>query len=234
MAGVGAQHCTVVATYHTPCGVANCPWCELELPHNATPEMVGVRCYEITGSTRNHMRTAAITYARHMSAVREIMDSYALPPAKLHVVRTTAQMFDTEFAAQYETFMQPHADYHPVPGRSVASSSGATADWWQGAAAPSGSGSVGTTRPESRFMDENEFPKWEYLGGKGKKLTWRAYCRDPCELLEAAFELGLGQVALTIDDWKYEVNLLNMTQTSLTSETKAVRLVRRLTGPPAS
>jgi hypothetical protein len=41
-------------------------------------------------------------------------------------------------------------------------------------------------------------------------------------------------VALTIDDWKYEVNLLNMTQTSLTSETKAVRLVRRLTGPPAS
>ena len=180
------------------------------------------------------MRTAAITYARHMSAVREIMDSYALPPAKLHVVRTTAQMFDTEFAAQYETFMQPHADYHPVPGRGVASSSGATADWWQGAAAPSGSGSVGTTRPESRFMDENEFPKWEYLGGKGKKLTWRAYCRDPCELLEAAFELGLGQVALTIDDWKYEVNLVNMTQTSLTSETKAVRQVRRLTGPPAS
>ena len=56
------------------------------------------------------MRTAAITYARHMSAVREIMDSYALPPAKLHVVRTTAQMFDTVFAAQYETLMQPHAD----------------------------------------------------------------------------------------------------------------------------
>ena len=83
-------------------------------------------------------------------------------------------------------------------------------------------------------MDENEFPKWEYLGGKGKKLTWRAYSRDPCELLEAAFELGLGQVALTIDDWKYEVNLVNMTQTSLTSETKAVRQVRRLTGPPAS
>jgi hypothetical protein len=83
-------------------------------------------------------------------------------------------------------------------------------------------------------MDENEFPKWEYLGGKGKNLSWRAYYREPCELLEAAFELRLGQVALTIDDWKYEVNLVNMTQTSLTSETKAVRQVRRLTGPPAS
>ena len=178
------------------------------------------------------MRTAAITYARHMSAVREIMDSYALPPAKLHVVRTTAQMFDTVFAAQYETFMQPHADYHPVPGRGVASSSGATADWWQGAAAPSGSGSVAATRPESRFMDENEFPQWEYLGGKGKKLTWRAYCRDPCELLEAAFELGLGKVALTIDDeWDYEVDLVNMKQRSLATE--AIRAVRRLTGPPA-
>ena len=178
------------------------------------------------------MRTAAITYARHMSAVREIMASYALPPAKLHVVRTTAQMFDTVFAAQYENIMQPHADYHPVPGRSVASSSGATADWWNGAAAPSDSGSVGTTRPESRFMNENEFPKWEYLGGKGKKLTWRAYCREPCELLEAAFELGVGKVALTIDDeWNYEVDLVNMKQRSLATE--AIRAVRRLTGPPA-
>ena len=232
MAGVGAQHCTVVATYQTPCGLANCPWCHLELPHNATPDMVGVRCYEITGSTRGHMQTAAITYARQMSAVGDIMASFAVPPYKLHVGRTTSQMFDKDFSEQYENLMQPHADYHPVPGRGVASSSGATADWWQGAAAPSGSGSVGTTRPESRFMDENEFPKWEYLGGKGKKLTWRAYCREPCELLEAAFELGVGKVALTIDDeWNYEVDLVNMKQRSLATE--AIRAVRRLTGPPA-
>ena len=180
------------------------------------------------------MRTAAISYARHMSAVRNIMDSYATPPAKMHVVRTTAAMFDTEFAAQYESFMQHFGDYHPVPGRGVASSSGATADWWQGAAAPSGSGSVGTTKPESRFMADDEYPRWEFRGGKGKNLSWRAYYREPCELLEAAFELRLGQVALTIDDWKYDINLVNMTQTSLTSETFTVRQIRRLTGPPAS
>jgi hypothetical protein len=83
-------------------------------------------------------------------------------------------------------------------------------------------------------MGDDEFPRWEFRSGKGKNLSCRAYYREPCELLEAAFELRVGQVALTIDDWKYEVNLLNMTQTSLTSETKAVRLVRRLTGPPAS
>ena len=67
-----------------------------------------------------------------------------------------------------------------------------------------------------------------------KKFKWQAYNRELSELLEAAFELRLGQVALTIDDWKYEVNLLNMTQTSLTSETFSVRQIRRLTGPPAS
>ena len=231
MAGVGAQHCTVVANYQTPCGLVNCPWCYLDLPHNATPDMVERRCYEITGSTRIQMQTAAMTYARQINSLRQIMSTFGLP-STLHVVRTTGQMFDTAFAAEYENYMRPHANYHPVPGRSVASFSGATADWWNGAAAPSDSGSVGTTRPESRFMNENEFPKWEYLGGKGKKLTWRAYCREPCELLEAAFELGVEKVALTIDDeWDYEVDLVNMKQRSLATE--AIRAVRRLTGPPA-
>ena len=80
-------------------------------------------------------------------------------------------------------------------------------------------------------MGDDEFPRWEFLGGKEKKHKWQAYYREPCELLEAAFELGVGQVALTIDDWKYEVDLVNMTQKSL--ETSAIRTVRRLTGPPA-
>ena len=230
MAGVGAQHCTVVANYQTHCGLVNCPWCYLDLPHNATPDMVERRCYEITGSTRIQMQTAAITYARQINSLRQIMATFGLP-STLHVMRTTGQMFDTAFAAEYENYMRPHANYHPVPGRSVASSSGATADWWNGAAAPSGSGDVGTTRPESRFMGDDEFPRWEFRGGKEKKLKWQAYYREPCELLEAAFELGVGQVALTIDDWKYEVDLVNMTQRSL--RTSAIRTVRRLTGPPA-
>ena len=80
-------------------------------------------------------------------------------------------------------------------------------------------------------MGDDEFPRWEFRGGKEKKLKWQAYYREPCELLEAAFELGIGQVVLTIDDWKYEVDLVNMTQRSLTTE--AIRTVRRLTGPPA-
>jgi hypothetical protein len=230
MAGDGDQHFAIVANYQTACMVADCPWCYLDLPHNATPDMVERRCYEITGLTRIQIQTAAITYARKINSLRQIMSTFGLP-SRLHVVRTTGQMFDAAFAAEYETYMRPHANYHPVPGRSVASSSGATADWWNGAAAPSDSGDVGTTRPESRFMGDDEFPRWEFRGGKEKKLKWQAYYREPCELLEAAFELGIGQVVLTIDDWKYEVDLVNMTQRSLTTE--AIRTVRRLTGPPA-
>jgi hypothetical protein len=192
--------------------------------------MVERRCYEITGTTRIQMQTAAITYARQINSFHQIMTTFGLP-STLHVVRTTAQMFDTAFAAEYENYMQQHANYHQVPGRRIGSLSGATAEWWNGAAAPSDTGSVGTTRRESRFMGDDEFPRWEFRGGKGKNLTWRAYYREPCELLEAAFELHVGQVALTIDDWNYEVDLVNMTQRSLTTE--AIRTVRRLTGPPA-
>ena len=69
------------------------------------------------------------------------------------------------------------------------------------------------------------------MGVGRKKFTWQAYYREPCELLEAAFELRVGRVAFTIDDWAYEVDLANMSQISLT--TAAIRTVRRLTGPPA-
>ena len=80
-------------------------------------------------------------------------------------------------------------------------------------------------------MNDDEYPRWEFHGGNGKNRKWRSYIREHCELLEAAFELRVGRVAFTIDDWAYEVDLVNMSQTSLT--TSAIRLVRRLTGPPA-
>ena len=106
-----AEHSTVLANYQTPCALVNFPWCLAELPHDATPDIVERRVYDITASTRTQMQTAAITYARQVNSLREIMLSIGLP-SRLHVVRTTAQMFDTAFAAQYENYMQPHADYH--------------------------------------------------------------------------------------------------------------------------
>jgi hypothetical protein len=81
-------------------------------------------------------------------------------------------------------------------------------------------------------MGDDEFPRWEFRGGKGKKLKWMAFYREPCEMLEAAFELRAKKLTLTIDDWQYEVDLVNATQRSVATGT--LRAIRRLTGPPAS
>ena len=231
MAGDGSQHFSMVANYTTGCMIANCPYCYVHLPHDATPEIVERRCFEITGATRVQMQTAAMTYAHQINSLRQIMSTLR-PASRLHVVRSVGHLFDAAFAADYETYMRPHADFHPVPGRGVAASSGASADWWNGTAGPSGSGSVGTTRQESRFMGDDEFPRWEFRGGKEKRLKWRAFYREPCEMLEAAFELRAKKLTLTIDDWQYEVDLVNATQRSVA--TGMIRAIRRLTGPAAS
>ena len=119
MAGDGSQHFSMVANFTPGCKIANCRYCYVDLPHNATPEMVERRCYEITETTRVQMQTAAMTYAHQVNSLRQIMSTMR-PAANLHVVRSVGQLFDTAFAADYETYMRPHADFHPVPGRGVA------------------------------------------------------------------------------------------------------------------
>ncbi len=138
--------------------------------------------------------------------------------------------FDTSFAAGYETYMRPHSDFNQPPGRGVSASS--AADGWNATAGPSASDSVGTTTRDSRYMDEEEYPRWEFRGGKAKKLKWMAYYREPCEMLEAAFELRYKTLTLTIDDWHYEIDLVNLKQRSV--QTGTCRDVRRLTGPPTA
>jgi hypothetical protein len=221
----------MVANYTTGCKIANCPYCYVDLPHNATPEMVERRCCEITETTRVQMQTAAMTSAHQINSMRQIM-STVRPASRLHVVRSVVDLFDTSFAADYETYMRPHADFHQPPGRGVSASSAAGADRWNATAGPSASGSVGITTHDSQYMDEEEFPRWEFRGGKAKRLKWMAYYREPCEMLEAAFELRCKTLTLTIDGWQYEVDLVNLTQRSV--ETGTRRDVRRLTGPPTS
>ena len=230
MAGDGSQHFSMVANY-TGCIIPNCAHCYVHLPHDATPEIVERRCFEITGATRVQMQTAAMTYAHQINSIRQIMSTLR-PASRLHVVRSVVDLFDTSFAAEYETYMQPHADFNQPPGRGVSASSAAGADGRNATAGPSASGSVGTTTRDSRYMDEEEFPRWEFRGGKAKRLKWMAFYREPCEMLEAAFELRCKTLTLTIDEWQYEIDLVNLTQRSV--ETGTCRDVRRLTGPPAA
>ena len=231
MAGDGSQHFSMVANFTPDCKIANCPYCYVDLPHNATPEMVDRRCYEITETTRVQMQTAAMTYAHQINSMRQIMTTLR-PASRLHVVRSVVDLFDTSFAAEYETYMQPHADFNQPPGRGVSASSAAGADGWNATAGPSASGSVGTTTRDSRYMEEEEYPRWEFRGGKAKKLKWMAYYREPCEMLEAAFDLRYKTLTLKIDEWQYELDLVNLPQRSV--ETGPCRDVRRLTGPPTA
>jgi hypothetical protein len=231
MAGDGSQHFSLAANYTPFCNLPNCPHCYVNLPHNATPAMVERRCYEISEHTRVQIHGALLIYGQQINSIRAIMNTLR-PASRLPVGRSVHDQFDDWFVAQYQTFMRPHADSNQLPGRGVSASSAAGADWWNATAGPSASGSVGSTTRDSRYMDGEEYPRWEFHGGKVKKLKWMAYYREPCEMLEAAFQLHYKTVTLTIDDWQYEIDLVNMKQRSV--ETDTCRDVRRLTGPPAA
>ena len=231
MDGEVSEHFSQVPNFTPGCQTANCPYCYVRLPHNATPAMVQQRCYEISVSTRVQMQTAAIFYGHHNNSMRDILNTQR-PDARLHVVRSVHELFDAGFAAQYETYMRPHADFNQLPGRGVSAPSAAGADVGNATPGPSASGSVGTTASESRFMGEEEYPRWEFQGGKPKKLKWSVYSREQCDLLEAAFALQQGTLTLTIDGWVYEIDLLSMQQRSV--NTGMLRGVRRLTGPAVS
>jgi hypothetical protein len=77
-------------------------------------------------------------------------------------------------------------------------------------------------------METDEFPQWQYQGGKKNK--WTAYDRDSNGKLENAYTTGESSVTLSVEDWEYIVDLRVMSQWS--GEAHRTRLVRRLTGPP--
>ena len=79
-------------------------------------------------------------------------------------------------------------------------------------------------------MDTDEYPQWQFQGGK--KFKWMAYDRDSNERLEEVFGEGGLQTSLGIDDWQYEIDLVSFTQLSLVTNTR--RGVRRLMGPSAA
>ena len=230
MAGDESHQFAMVTHGTQSCNTADCPFCYLDLPHNVTTEMVVRRCQEITAATQVQMRADAMNYAHQVAALRRILSDLE-PTCRLPLARSVVNLFDATFAAEYHTYMRTEGDSTQPPGRGVSASSAAGAGWWNTSAGPTASGSEGTTRRESRFMEEDEYPQWQFRGGKSRK--WTAYNRDSNELLEVAFgEIGLGMVTLSIDDWMYQVDLAGLTQLSL--ETGMIREVRRLTGPPAA
>ena len=71
----------------------------------------------------------------------------------------------------------------------------------------------------------DEYPRWEVQTGK-KKKKWTPYTRDLGETLETAHLRNTTTFQMFIDDDRYIVDLVNMTQTNQLTQT--VRRVRRL------
>ena len=75
------------------------------------------------------------------------------------------------------------------------------------------------------WMDDNEFPQWQYMGGK-KKNKWARYDHYTNGELESAYQAGASGGEIEIDDWMYTVDLRALTQTNTQNGT--IRRVRRL------
>jgi len=71
-------------------------------------------------------------------------------------------------------------------------------------------------------MDDDEFPQWQYMGGK-RKNKWATY--DPAcnEHLEGAYQAGAIVVELTSDDWKYTVKLAGLDADELRERNRSRR-----------
>jgi len=211
------------------CPELPCPYCAIALPHNATSDDVLARCTQMTTETNKELNTIVASYTFRCGAARHILgrhDTARKLPAAPSMFDLVGPALCRDYACHMAPLIDPGGQMPPPPPfgahpMSSAAAAGPLPSTW--------SGGTPTSMGDSRFLGDDEFPRWEFRGGKPKKLKWMPFWREPCELLEAAFELHLEHVTISIDDWQYDINLVNKTQRSLKHGT--VREVRRLTSP---
>ena len=223
------QLVVVPQAFPSQCPVTPCPYCALGLPHDATSDDVLTKTKEMTCDTNKELNKTVCSYTYRCGAARHILTLHH-NTTKLPAAPSMFDLAGPELCRNYSCHMAPLIDPRghmppPPPFGAHPMSPAAAA----GPLPSTGSGGTPTSMGDSRFLGDDEFPRWEFRGGKPKKLKWMPFWREPCELLEAAFELHLEHVTISIDDWQYDINLVNKTQTSLKHGT--VREVRRLTSP---
>ena len=225
----GWQMVLVPQAASSQCPVQPCPYCAVALPHNATSDDVLARCKQMTTETNKELNTIVASYTFRCGAARHILRLHDTAK-KLPAAPSMFDLVGPALCRDYSYHMAPLIDplgHMPLPppfGAHPMSPAAAA-----GPQPSTGSRGTPTSMGDSRFLGDDEFPRWEFRGGKPKKLKWMPFYREPCELLEAAFELHLEHVTISIDDWQYDINLVNKTQRSLATGT--VRDVRRLTSP---
>ena len=218
------QLVVVPQAFPSQCPVTPCPYCALGLPHDATSDDVLTKTKEMTCDTNKQLNKMVCSYTYRCGAARHILTLHH-NTKKLPAAPSMFDLAGPELCRDYSCHMAPLIDPAAAAGPPprTANAHPMSPPTAAGPQASTGSGSTPTGL--KRWMDDDEFPQWQYMGGK-RKNKWATY--DPAcnEHLEGAYQAGAIVVELTSDDWKYTVNLRDWTQTNCANGT--VRGVRRL------
>jgi hypothetical protein len=223
MSGGGWQMVHVPQAAPLQCPVQPCPYCAVALPHNATTDDVLARCKQMTTDTNTELNRIVSSYTLRCGAARNILRLHDTA-RKLPAAQSMFDLVGPALCRDYSCYMAPLIDPlgqmpPPPPDGEHPLSPPAAA----GPHPSTGSGS--TPQGLKRWMDVDEFPQWQYQGGK-RKNKWSPYEHSANQHLEGAYQAGAIMVELVIDDWNYTVDLRDMTQTN--SENGTIRRVRRV------
>jgi len=204
------------------CPTLPCPYCSLQVPRNASDQDICAKVRKLTNDASAQLRDVIERYMGLVTAADNIMmileSDRPLPAAP-----SLWTLIDSRTNESYNTMTRLLKQRVEIQAQTDSEESDDSVG--AAAAAASSSGSRGTTRGTKRNGDEAEYPQWQFKGGK-KKTQWQAYDKNTNQLLESAFNRGLGHLDFTIDEWDYTVNFTTRTQVS--HEHGTVREVRRV------
>ena len=207
------------------CPVQPCPYCALVLPHNATTNEVLDRCKQMTTDTNAELNRIVSSYTKRCGAARHILRLHDTAE-KLPAAQSMFELVGPALCRDYSYHMAPLID--PLVQMPPPPPDGAQPLNTAGAAGPlpsTGPGSTPHGMKRGMWMDDDEYPQWQYMGGK-KKNKWACYDNSSNAELESAYQEGASRVEIEIDHWIYTVDLRALTQTN--NENRTVRRVRRL------
>jgi len=203
------------------CSVLHCPFCIFAIPHDSTAEDVCGKMTLITDDTREQARDLLWRYVCSVKAADNVL-TYLRSGEPLPAAANLETFIDSRASAAYNNLLARMVFPCASPSESVSERDDGVLS---GAAAAASSGSRGTTRGTRRSGDEAEYPQWQFKGGK-KKKQWQAYDKKTNQLLESAYQRGIGHLDFVIDEWKYTVSFCEWSQMS--HEYGSVREVRRV------
>lgn len=213
------------------CAEGTCPFCHLLLPHGATATDALANLESRLVSLRDEQRRGIHKYLQDAAAAKLIVTQQGV--GKFHLPGASESPCEVDVSTEAAWAIVLTGGGRTTFGnqRGTASSStsrGDRAGWdWSGQDAWC-ERDAHTVRKRT-YLPADEYPQWQFKSGQAKK-KWTTYDRDSNDRLEAAFVRGVRQMGLELDEWEYEIDFTNLTQTSTT--TSSVRPIRRLSRPP--